>query len=742
MADSRRGPSHIIDHVFVGSRADAKDKERLLELGITHILNVTPTKTADPVAGVANFFEKDKCFVYSRCAVMDNRAENLAPLFSGCIAFIEQAKFYGMSRSVSMVMAYLMQNHSMGYDDALALVKRQRPVAQPNAGFEAQLRAFAERVSRSRERAQPNAQRPTAKRRAIGPSRPPTSIDDEPTRKPISRASDMAAAAAVRIIQQALGLPPPADLLQVHGNQEQDDPVAISIVSAARTGDVTRFERAVGRLVEAKTDPCVVDHELNHAAKVAAMRGHSDIVRRVVSQHGPHLLMAPVMDAVARRGDLSLLQWLFERRADRPISVLVPATRAAAEGGHVPVLEWIMSVLGRGEFPREAMADAVDRGHVPAAQWFKDHGLHTGVVLHAYVPILAGHVDMVKWLRENQLGVFDSMAIAASYQGGHLPLIQLFLDEDLIERSPLLTSATMWSGHWELSQYFDVVVGVGCPYMTLWGAARLGRIDLCSRLLERYPEFATQTMNLDHACEAGDVAVLEWIDKHLGEHATFSKMGVVIAARGGHLPVVQWLHQRVLTPWSKEIMDVAAEEGHLALLQWLHEHRSEGCSKKAMDSAAAKNQHHVVQWLHTNRSEGCTTRAMNDAAAAGHLEMLQWLHANRDEGCTVNAMNRAAGNGHLAVLQFLHANRAEGCTSEAMRLAAANGHLDVLIWLHEHRSEQWTPETVDSAAANGHLAIVKWLLSCRPEGFTSRALRQAELHKHVEICALLRRHER
>ncbi|KAJ0389363.1 hypothetical protein P43SY_010300 [Pythium insidiosum] len=68
-----------------------------------------------------------------------------------------------MSRSVSMVMAYLMQNHSMGYDDALALVKRQRPVAQPNAGFEAQLRAFAERVSRS-------LQGPVA----IGPAPPST----------------------------------------------------------------------------------------------------------------------------------------------------------------------------------------------------------------------------------------------------------------------------------------------------------------------------------------------------------------------------------------------------------------------------------------------------------------------------------------------------------------------------------------------------------------------------------------
>ncbi|GLE05501.1 hypothetical protein PINS_up014524 [Pythium insidiosum] len=550
------------------------------------------------------------------------------------------------------------------------------------------------------------------------------------------------AAATIRIIKEALALPAPLELVTLkRSNQEPDGVHELSVIDAASAGDLALFQRTVGRYVEAKTDPCLLEHWLNHAARSAAMRGHAAIVQHIVSQHAPDLLMAPVMEAVARRGELELLQWLFERRGERPATVLVPATRAAAEGGHVPVLEWILGVLGRAEFPCDAMADAVDRGHVPAAQWFKDRELHTGVMLHAYVTILAGHVDMVKWLRENQLGVFDSMAIAASYQGGHLPLIEYFLAEELIEHSPLLTSSTMWGGHCELAIYFDEVVGVGCPYTTLWGAARLGRLDVCDRLLQRYPAFATQTMNLDHACESGDVAVLEWIDAHLGAHAKLSKTGVSFAAHGGHLACVQWLTQKVPAPWPKEIMDVAAEEGHLELVQWLHEHRSEGCSKKAMDSAAAKNRLEVVQWLHANRSEGCTVRAMNDAAANGHLEMVQWLHANRDEGCSVNAMNRAAASGHLAVVEFLHANRSEGCTSDAMRLAAANGHLEMVQWLHAHRSEQWTSDAVDAAAANGHLAIVKWLLSLRAERFIpSRAMRQAETHKHVEICELLRRH--
>lgn len=88
-------PSQILEHVFLGSRAHARDKELLQRLGITHILNVTPPKKTDPVAGVPNFFEKEKLFTYRRCPIFDNKAEDISSVLEGCIAFIDQAKYYG-----------------------------------------------------------------------------------------------------------------------------------------------------------------------------------------------------------------------------------------------------------------------------------------------------------------------------------------------------------------------------------------------------------------------------------------------------------------------------------------------------------------------------------------------------------------------------------------------------------------------------------------------------------------------
>ncbi|KAK1934668.1 Dual specificity protein phosphatase 2 [Phytophthora citrophthora] len=191
--DDDTEPSQILDHVFLGSRTHARDKELLQRLRITHILNVTPPKKMDPVAGVPNFFEKDKLFTYRRCPVFDNKAEDISGVLEGCIAFIDQAKYYGrilvhcnkgVSRSSSMVVAYLMKLRSMSFQKALDFVVERRPVANPNESFRLQLQEYERRLQRSvvkdksvrTARGPAGPQRPPAKEEpaaSIGPQLPP-----------------------------------------------------------------------------------------------------------------------------------------------------------------------------------------------------------------------------------------------------------------------------------------------------------------------------------------------------------------------------------------------------------------------------------------------------------------------------------------------------------------------------------------------------------------------------------------
>jgi protein-tyrosine phosphatase len=48
----------------------------------------------------------------------------------------------GISRSASIVVAYLMYKNKMSYDEAFDEVKNKRSVISPNIGFQEQLKKF------------------------------------------------------------------------------------------------------------------------------------------------------------------------------------------------------------------------------------------------------------------------------------------------------------------------------------------------------------------------------------------------------------------------------------------------------------------------------------------------------------------------------------------------------------------------------------------------------------------------
>lgn len=57
-------PVHIIDHIFIGDRNAAKARGLLKQHNINYILNCTPDRDTDPVAGCPSFFEKDPTMTY------------------------------------------------------------------------------------------------------------------------------------------------------------------------------------------------------------------------------------------------------------------------------------------------------------------------------------------------------------------------------------------------------------------------------------------------------------------------------------------------------------------------------------------------------------------------------------------------------------------------------------------------------------------------------------------------------
>lgn len=138
--------AQVIPGLFVGSQDVAADKQLLLSHGVTHVLNAATF--------IPNFHEPD--LVYKRLDLMDLPEATLEPLLEPCCDFIDGALSdggavlvhcnAGVSRSVSLVIAYLMLRRGMRFGDALARVKSARPAARPNDGFRAQLMELDRRL--------------------------------------------------------------------------------------------------------------------------------------------------------------------------------------------------------------------------------------------------------------------------------------------------------------------------------------------------------------------------------------------------------------------------------------------------------------------------------------------------------------------------------------------------------------------------------------------------------------------
>ncbi|KAJ3690172.1 hypothetical protein LUZ61_019336 [Rhynchospora tenuis] len=135
-------PCLIDQGLYLGSVGAALNKDKLKELNITHVLTVA--RSLQPA------YPNE--FIYKKIDVLDSPETRLEDYFEECINFIDEAIrtggnvlvhcFAGRSRSVTIVVAYLMKKHRMTREAAFSLVISKRTLAAPNSGFIRQLDNF------------------------------------------------------------------------------------------------------------------------------------------------------------------------------------------------------------------------------------------------------------------------------------------------------------------------------------------------------------------------------------------------------------------------------------------------------------------------------------------------------------------------------------------------------------------------------------------------------------------------
>ncbi|XP_077568937.1 dual specificity protein phosphatase 22-A isoform X1 [Stigmatopora nigra] len=133
--------SQVVDGLYLGNIRDAENQKSLSENGITHILSVY--NNARPVF-------QDKTYLCIHAA--DASSQNLSQHFKECIQFIHECRLNGgaclvhclagVSRSTTMVVAYLMTVTHYSWEECLTAVKAVRSFVGPNSGFLEQLQEY------------------------------------------------------------------------------------------------------------------------------------------------------------------------------------------------------------------------------------------------------------------------------------------------------------------------------------------------------------------------------------------------------------------------------------------------------------------------------------------------------------------------------------------------------------------------------------------------------------------------
>ena len=148
--------TRVAPSVFVAGEAVARNLETLREHAITHVINCNAFV-------VRNHFED--ALEYKALWLQDSPGEDVTRVLYDCFDFIRAAIAaggnvlvhcsQGVSRSVSVVISFLMWESGASYEEAFARVKAQRGIANPNMGFTCQMLQWRKRVAAETARGDP-----------------------------------------------------------------------------------------------------------------------------------------------------------------------------------------------------------------------------------------------------------------------------------------------------------------------------------------------------------------------------------------------------------------------------------------------------------------------------------------------------------------------------------------------------------------------------------------------------------
>lgn len=150
-------PAEIIPFLYLGNERDSSDLGLLRKLGVSKVLNVS----RNCVNHFPEFFE------YLNLPVEDRVYADISQHFGKALQFIEHARGEGcsvlvhcragISRSATVIMAYLIQYYQYSLEEAFDFIKLKHPYISPNFNFMGQLLQFQNQKTKSSDGTTPES---------------------------------------------------------------------------------------------------------------------------------------------------------------------------------------------------------------------------------------------------------------------------------------------------------------------------------------------------------------------------------------------------------------------------------------------------------------------------------------------------------------------------------------------------------------------------------------------------------
>ncbi len=137
--------------IHLGGIPSLFNEEKLKEVGITHILTA--------VLGIGDKYSKDK-FTTLNIPIRDVEWEQICTYFDCAADFIKECEgvngkvfvhcMCGISRSSTLVAAFLIREKGMSANDAIEFIHSNRQKVDPNKGFRKQLEYYEQKIKSRR----------------------------------------------------------------------------------------------------------------------------------------------------------------------------------------------------------------------------------------------------------------------------------------------------------------------------------------------------------------------------------------------------------------------------------------------------------------------------------------------------------------------------------------------------------------------------------------------------------------